>query len=342
MMEHGKMKQEDNSTYTFVKNLRDKLLERTYLSENYDIRIDTENNDTEKETMAIVAKHKKGEMEFTLYIGAPDDDSVDGIPSETSVMEVEKLIIANAVPDCFDSDIFFDFEKAKDRIIPILINRERNQEELKLMPHYSYGEFALAFAIRIPEIGQTGSISKIYDNQMESLGVKIEDLLHLAYRNMEIFDRTIINGIETYSVQTIREKMSYEDRYNETDDILSKGIQGRTFYVLANRVPSYAAAGIFQEGLLHKLSVKTDSDLVLIFSSVHEVLISKYEEGMNINDMEVFIQETNKSIVSQKEILSDHVYIYDRIKAGIRRADNEDILKLTAMKNIPMYNVQCN
>lgn len=340
-MEHEKMKQEDNSTYTFVVNLRDKLLERTYLSENYDIRIDNENNGNAKASIAIVAKHKKGEMEFTIYIGAPDDDCVDGMPSEKSVMEVEKLIIANAVPDCFDSDIFVDYEKAKDRIIPILINRERNQEELKLMPHYSYGEFALGFAIRIPEIGQTGSISKIYDNQMESLGVTIEDLWHLAYRNVEVFDRTIINSIETYSIKEIREKMSYEDRCNETDDILDKGIQDRRFYVLANRVPSYAAAGIFQEKLLHQLSEKTESDLVLIFSSVHEVLIIKYEEGMKFDDIESFIKETNKSMVSSKEFMSDHVYIYDRMKAGIRSADNEDVLTLTAMKNIPLYNIQC-
>ena len=80
-MEHEKMKQEDNSTYTFVVNLRDKLLERTYLSENYDIRIDTENNGNAKAAIAIVAKHKKGDMEFTIYIGAPDDDCVDGMPS---------------------------------------------------------------------------------------------------------------------------------------------------------------------------------------------------------------------------------------------------------------------
>ena len=90
MMEHGKMKQEDNSTYTFVKNLRDKLLERTYLSENYDIRIDTENNDTEKETMAIVAKHKKGEMEFTLYIGAPDDSGRCPLCDSAKLVRVQR------------------------------------------------------------------------------------------------------------------------------------------------------------------------------------------------------------------------------------------------------------
>ena len=112
--------------------------------------------------------------------------------------------------------------------------------------------------------------------------------------------------------------MSYEDRCNETDDILDKGIQDRRFYVLANRVPSYAAAGIFQEKLLHQLSEKTESDLVLIFSSVHEVLIIKYEEGMKFDDIESFIKETNKSMVSSKEFMSDHVYIYDWMKAGIR------------------------
>ncbi|MDD3141475.1 MAG: DUF5688 family protein, partial [Lachnospiraceae bacterium] len=107
------------------------------------------------------------------------------------------------------------------------------------------------------------------------------------------------------------------------------------------RVPSYAAAGIFQEKLLDQLSEKTESDLVLIFSSVHEVLIIKYKEGMKIDDIESFIKETNKSMVSSKEFMSDHVYIYDWMKAGIRSADNEDVLTLTAMKNIPLYNIQC-
>lgn len=71
----------------------------------------------------------------------------------------------------FASSIVTDYENVKERIRPILVNYQIHKEELSQVPHYTYGEFAVAFAIYIPEVKEKYAISRITDELMKAMGV---------------------------------------------------------------------------------------------------------------------------------------------------------------------------
>ena len=51
--------------------------------------------------------------------------------------------------------------------------------------------------------------------------------------------------------------------------------------------------------------------LIILPSSIHEVLLIPYSEEMAEMDFQGMVREVNETSLSEEEILSDSVYIYD-------------------------------
>jgi hypothetical protein len=82
-------------------------------------------------------------------------------------------------------------------------------------------------------------------------------------------------------------------------------------YVVSNTADCLGAGAVFYPGVLKEISDDLESDLYIIPSSIHEVLV------MPASDMSIdpeglcsIIHEVNTSTVSDEEILSDNLYIY--------------------------------
>ena len=83
-------------------------------------------------------------------------------------------------------------------------------------------------------------------------------------------------------------------------------------YVLTNNTRLNGAACIFYEDVLKKFADTLQTDLYILPSSIHEVILlpklARYD-AMNLEDM---VREVNTDGVSREEVLSDKVYIYRR------------------------------
>lgn len=93
-------------------------------------------------------------------------------------------------------------------------------------------------------------------------------------------------------------------------------------YVLTNRKGIYGAGCILYEGILKRISERLQSNLLIIPSSVHEVLLlpdSKY----SIRDLEEMVCSINREAVEAKEVLSDRIYRYCRETERIEFAREE-------------------
>lgn len=126
----------------------------------------------------------------------------------------------------------------------------------------------------------------------------------------------------------------------ESGELMKNGL-GRRLYVLTNEYFAFGAAGILQEGLLQSIAESCDSDLIVIMSSVHKAIIAKYVENADFDNLSEFITMINEESVQKKERLSNRAYIYDRKEQGLRLSYEDSILELTAMKNVPIYNIEC-
>ena len=60
------------------------------------------------------------------------------------------------------------------------------------------------------------------------------------------------------------------------------------------------------------IAKKYDSDLIIIPSSVHELIVIPVTEKDAVNDPNDMVKSVNEEYVPLHEILSDHVYYYIR------------------------------
>ena len=61
--------------------------------------------------------------------------------------------------------------------------------------------------------------------------------------------------------------------------------------------------------------------MVILPSSIHEVLLLKHEKGMDFKDMRETVMEINRNEVPEEDVLSDSVYLYDWKKKEIQRVE---------------------
>ena len=89
-------------------------------------------------------------------------------------------------------------------------------------------------------------------------------------------------------------------------------------YILTNKDRHFGASCIVYNDVFKEIAKEKESDLIIIPSSVHELIIILSEEDGRIDEFNDMVSEVNKNHVLPQEILSDHVYIYDRLKDEIR------------------------
>ena len=66
----------------------------------------------------------------------------------------------------------------------------------------------------------------------------------------------------------------------------------------------------FSDGLLKKFADKIEKDLIIIPSSIHEVILIPSDNGITDEEVNEMIDEVNENELETVEILSNHMYLY--------------------------------
>ena len=72
----------------------------------------------------------------------------------------------------------------------------------------------------------------------------------------------------------------------------------------------------FEESELKKAILK--KDYYILPSSVHEVIIVPYSEIYVCSKLDEMVREINSTQVEEEDVLSNHVYLYDRVSGKLR------------------------
>src|SRR5699024_7535782 len=92
-------------------------------------------------------------------------------------------------------------------------------------------------------------------------------------------------------------------------------------YVLTNRMRSYGAACIAYPYIPGMIGETLGSDYYILPSSVHEVMIVPACGGLDGEELEEMVREINATQVAEEEVLSDHIYYYERRTGCLRMFD---------------------
>ncbi len=201
----------------------------------------------------------------------------------------------------FDLDMGFfqEFDQVKERIYMRLVNYEKNKGLMKTVPHFRWLDLAVIFyyAMECPE-GERASVT-IRNTHLKMWEQTWDQIYQTAKENME------------------RDIPGYLVPLNEIIEDLS-GIgqpeDGHQLYVLTNREKIYGATAVIYSGKLEELAEKLQSDLLILPSSVHELLFLKDDHKLQYQAYRKIVEEINAAVVEPTEVLSDNIYRYDREK----------------------------
>ena len=195
--------------------------------------------------------------------------------------------------------VVWNYEKAKHKIAYKLVNREKNEGFLKEMPHEPFLDLEKLYYVVMEEEEGWRASMMIRNQQLEIWGITEEELKQQAEKNM--------NRLFPARVQPILEAIQ---GVMGTD---WKGEGERTdLFVLSNTRNYYGAAVVAYDGFLKEIAKEWKSDFVILPSSVHEMILCPIQKEENLGDLVELVKEINETEVSEEEVLSDHVYLYEK------------------------------
>ena len=200
----------------------------------------------------------------------------------------------------FDVEWFRDFEQIKERIAYKLVNYEANRKLLEDVPHVPFLNLAKVFYVTIDckEFG-SGSIL-VHNNHMESWGVTTEELDELAS----------INTPKMFQAEIMSMAVVMKELMQDVSEEMELLIDNKMF-VVTNKDRHYGAAAMCYPNIIKEFAEQKECDLIIIPSSVHEVLILPCE-GEDFKRFKEMVIEVNETALSPEEVLSNSVYIYRR------------------------------
>lgn len=210
-----------------------------------------------------------------------------------------------------------NYDYTKYKITYRLINYEMNKDMLKEMPHVRYLDLAKIYVINIFMEEEGSSEIKIHNGFLQFWNKSIEEIDALATENTErMFTAKIISMDDA-----LREIMKKKGVMNSVDEEIQAwlddvGNEKTPLYIATNQYGQYGANIMCYKDVIKNFANSKESDLYILPSSVHELLLMKTSEmGMEKEYVKNMVYEVNRSdAIQTDQVLSDNVYLYSREK----------------------------
>ena len=176
----------------------------------------------------------------------------------------------------------------KEYVVQMLINTEMNKELLKTAPHREFFDLSLIYRLAIPEPDGNGYATALITNEMmKEMGVTAEELDALAEAN---------------------------SRRNLPTQLFRMGPE---LTMMTTEAKMYGAINLLRNDELKKLSEKMNTNLYLLPSSVHDLVVLKDNRYNNELSLFEMLRSGNEKCNDADENLSYNIYYYNREKESL-------------------------
>lgn len=190
-----------------------------------------------------------------------------------------------------------------------VINAEKNKEFLKTVPHKRFLDLAIIYRVLI-DVNNDGMSSFVITNDFLNMSNHtIEELHNAAFENTRKFSTISLCSLEDLMFRLLKsnsfECMNF--RVNSQIDFTEELV-----IVLSNQYGLMGANFILYTDIFEELAKQVNSDIFILPSSVHELLLIKAIDGFDFSELINMVREVNTTVVSIDDVLSDNIYKYDR------------------------------
>ncbi len=233
----------------------------------------------------------------TIYIDDFLESLALGVSMETVIQEILELYQESDMQENIDVSNLAEFQNVKSRIIFQLISTERNTSLLSEIPSVPFLDFSIIFKILIDSSAESTATLTIGHTLMEIWNIGTEELYEAAKMNTP--------ALMPCELKSMSEIFADFDKIPVQDNFCR-------MFALANKQHVNGCGCILYPHVLETFAQSIRSDLFILPSSVHEVILVPSIEEADAEALAEIVRSVNECELSQEDFLSDHVYHYSR------------------------------
>ncbi len=211
-----------------------------------------------------------------------------------------------------DPGFFTDFDRAKERMVFHLVNYQKNIPRLRDMPHIRYLDLAITFCCMLRLASGEAATIQIKNEHLAQWGVGIGEIKKHAFDNtprlLPAYIQPIADAIRDLMEEN--ESLQWMLPIAEPDD-------APQLYVLTNETQFCGASCILYPSVLSEFSESLGTDLYVLPSSIHEVLLLPAKARTEDEPLNELVRTVNSEQLTPSQQLSDKVYYYSRARRAL-------------------------
>lgn len=245
-----------------------------------------------------------------IYLNSYYDDFCHGVPMEQIVEEILAEYLEHSQSPPVSAEEFLDFSVTGKKVIYRLVHTASNQSLLSGVPHLPFLDLSVIFYALIDKNDSRQMSALITNRHMTLWHTTAEELYDLASVNTPrllpasicSMDAVLRDLIQKSSTDFIADQVSLQ--------LLHLSQAPSPLFILSNQSGLFGAACILYKNVLKNFAKLLKGDLIILPSSVHEVILLKNDENTCYNDWCQLVTSINRQEVPPEDQLSNQVYLY--------------------------------
>ncbi len=242
-----------------------------------------------------------GPVSPSIYLNSFYEQYLTGVPLEAIVKKLLTSYHESSYPPVLNQLVLSDYASLSSRIAFRLINAHSNQSLLKTTPHIPWMDLAIVFYLYIQENENGIMTAAISNHHLRTWGITVDELYKQSILNTPKLFPPSISSMSCILESLDPEHLHYDPSLPDTP-----------FYVLTNKNGINGAACILYKDTIKNFAEGMDRDILILPSSIHEVLLLPDDELLSYNDLAHMVTFINQTEVPAEDRLSNQVYRYSR------------------------------
>ncbi|GLB31616.1 hypothetical protein LAD12857_35390 [Lacrimispora amygdalina] len=312
----------------FLSTIQERILEffpKEYEQAQVLIHQVMKNNDTALD--ALIIRNAQDTVTPQIYLADLFAKYQMGMSMDEVLTTIADTYMEHHNPPIFNTaEQIQNYENMKELLRVQLINKESNGERLSHTPHWDIENTDLTAVLRIylPSPQTDKATILVTDKLVYTWGQEPDALYQQALANTIEQNPPKIDSL-------INIIFSLQEESNAWQEIPNFTMEPYEQYVLSNSSNYFGASVLLYPEVLKQLSQNTNSNLFILPSSIHELILMRDNGDMDAAELQAMVASVNKTELVPEDILSDEVYYYDKNEQTLTMATNRE--QTAALKN---------
>lgn len=223
---------------------------------------------------------------------------------------------ATEIVECFKGELDrvacmpkLDVSTLLDNVFPTLVSTASNAELLEGTVHREWLDLSIIYRWNVSDcIPGSGGTIRVTPSLLEQIGCSEEQLHERAMENL----RTKFACKATHMADLLMEMMGIVDEEEKELFMSDMCPADNVMYVLRNSDMAQASYAMLDTDLLDELATKLEDDLIILPSSIHEVIVVPRMDNDDVSAFSGMVSDINGSEVHEDDRLSYSIYTYNR------------------------------